>query len=297
MVTMIKTFFRHFWESLKSVKRNGWMSFASISAVTITLLLVGIFLTVILNVTKLADDVAHNVNVTVFLETKTTPKEMEDIEEELQQIHHVKHVEFSSKDDQLQNLTKAYGNAFNVFEGDANPLRDAYILQAAKPEDVKKVKQAAETIANVEQADYGGDFSDKVVKLSSTVKKWGLIGSVILLVVAIFLISNTIRLTIVTRKREIQIMRLVGAKNGFIRWPFFLEGAEIGLLGSLVPIAVVYFGYTQLFTIINRDLMKSGYSLLAPHTLIPQLIVLMAVIGILIGSLGSVISMRRFLKI
>ncbi len=152
-------------------------------------------------------------------------------------------------------------------------------------------------IKNVEKADYGGDYSDKVVKISEGVRKWGIIGSIVLLFIAIFLISNTIRITIMTRRREIQIMRLVGAKNSFIRWPFFLEGAWIGVLGAIVPILVTIFGYQKLFSYLNRELLKVGYTLVTPGNLIPQVIGTMLVVGIFIGSLGSVLSMRRFLKV
>lgn len=294
---MIRTFFRHVWESIKSIKRNGWMSFASISAVTITLLLVGAFLAVILNVTKLADDIANNVNVTVFVETNTPEEDVTKVGAELEKLAHVESVKFSSKDEQLENLVKTFGDAFNLFDGDNNPLGDAYFVQADKPANVKAVQEAAEKVPNVEKADYGGDFSDKVFTISENVRKWGIVASIVLLFVAIFLISNTIRITIMTRKREIQIMRLVGAKNGYIRWPFFLEGAWVGILGSVVPILVMVFGYEKVFVVLNRDLMKTGYSLMTPENLVPQVIILMLVIGVLIGSIGSILSMRRFLKI
>ncbi|MGX7200144.1 permease-like cell division protein FtsX [Enterococcus nangangensis] len=294
---MIRTFFRHIWESIKSLKRNGWMTFASVFAVTITLLLVGVFLGVILNVTKLAEDIANNVNVTVYVETNTDEAGVDQVEKDLENLDHVTSVAFSSKDEQLANLTSAYGDSFNLFEGDANPLRDAYIVEADKPENVKKVQEAAEKITNVEKADYGGDFSDKVFSIAQGVRTWGVGGSIVLLLVAIFLISNTIRITIMTRKREIQIMRLVGAKNGYIRWPFFFEGAWIGVLGSVVPILVTIFGYRKIFGQFNRELIKLGYSLMTPDEMVPQVIILMVVVGVLIGSLGSVLSMRRFLKI
>lgn len=273
------------------------MTFASVFAVTITLLLVGVFLGVILNVTKLAEDIANNVNVTVYVETNTDEAGVDQVEKDLESLDHVASVAFSSKDEQLANLTSAYGDSFNLFEGDANPLRDAYIVEADKPENVKKVQEAAEKITNVEKADYGGDFSDKVFSIAQGVRTWGVGGSIVLLLVAIFLISNTIRITIMTRKREIQIMRLVGAKNGYIRWPFFFEGAWIGVLGSVVPILVTIFGYRKIFGQFNRELIKLGYSLMTPDEMVPQVIILMVVVGVLIGSLGSVLSMRRFLKI
>ena len=294
---MIRNFFRHIWESIKSLKRNGWMTFASVSAVTITLALVGVFVAVILNVTKLAEDIANNVNITVYVETNTEQKDMDVVEESLNKISNVSKVTFSSKDDQLESLTKVYGDSFDLFDGDANPLRDVYVVEADKPEDVKKVQEAAAKLPNVEKADYGGDFSDKVFGIAKTVKTWGVAGSIILLFVAIFLISNTIRITIMTRKREIQIMRLVGAKNSFIRWPFFIEGAFIGVLGAIIPILLTIFGYDKVFQMLNGEVVKMGYSLMAPGELVPIIIVLMVATGVIIGSLGSVLSMRRFLKI
>ena len=273
------------------------MTFASVSAVTITLALVGVFIAVILNVTKLAEDIANNISITVYVETNTEQKDMDAVEASLDKINNVSSVTFSSKDDQLKKLTSVYGDSFNLFDGDANPLRDVYVVEADKPENVKDVSKAAAKLPNVEKADYGGDFSDKVFGIAKTVKTWGVGASIVLLFVAIFLISNTIRITIMTRKHEIQIMRLVGAKNSFIRWPFFFEGAWIGILGAIVPILATIFGYDKIYQMFNGEVIKMGYSLMAPNDLIPVVIVLMIVTGVVIGSVGSVLSMRRFLKI
>ena len=112
-----------------------------------------------------------------------------------------------------------------------------------------------------------------------------------------FLISNTIRITILSRQKEIQIMRLVGAKNSFIRWPFFLEGAWIGLIGAIVPVIIMTLGYNQVYNMFNPQLLRSNYSLIRPEDFIWKVNLLMIATGMIIGSLGSVISMRRFLKI
>ncbi|MEG2708604.1 MAG: FtsX-like permease family protein, partial [Vagococcus sp.] len=148
------------------------------------------------------------------------------------------------------------------------------------------------------KADYGGQNSDKILAISKNVRLWGSIGAVFLIAVAIFLISNTIRITIISRKREIQIMRLVGARNGFIRWPFFLEGAFIGVLGSIVPVLLISFGYSQVYYFFTKSMIASAsYELVSPTSLVLQLNGLLLVIGVVIGSFGSVLSMRRFLKI
>lgn len=295
--TMIRTFFTHVLESMKSLKRNGWMTIASTSAVTITLILVGIFMAIIFNATKLSKDISENVTVSVFVDIGTTPEEMQTLESELGKIKNVESISYSNKDQQLKKIQDQMGDAWNLFEGDSNPLYDVYYLSAKEPEQTKKISEEAGKLQNVFKADYGGVSSDKIIQLSKTVQTWGLAAAGLLLFVAVFLISNTIRITILSRQREIQIMRLVGAKNGYIRWPFFLEGAWIGLLGAIVPILLLTLGYNQAYNILNLQLLRSNYSMLKPEEFIWQLNLLMVATGMIIGSVGSIISMRRFLKI
>ena len=294
---MIRTFFRHILESLKSLRRNGWMTISSISAVTITLSLLGVFLIVIMNTVKLAQDMEDNVDVSVFVAYGTDEDGKKELEKELKEIDHVKTVKFSSQDDELDRIQESYGDVWGLFDQD-NPLLDVFVVSATSPEYVKGITKEAEKITKyVHKASYGEDLSDRIFGIAQGVRTWGLVGSGLLLLVAMFLISNTIRITILSREREIQIMRLVGAKNGYIRWPFFLEGGWIGLFGAVIPIVLMVFGYREFFKIANPVLLRSNYSLLSPDTLSIQISGLLLVIGVLIGSLGSVISMRRFLKI
>lgn len=297
MATMIRNFFSHVSESIKSLKRNGWMTLASTSAVTITLILVGIFMAVIFNATKLANDIEKNVIVSVFVDYGTSQEEMDQLYNELNQLPNVKSVSFSSKDKQLKKIQDQMGDAWNLFEGDSNPLYDVYYVSATEPEYTKKIADDSSKLTSVFRADYGGVNSDRIFSIAGTVQTWGIGAALLLLFVAVFLISNTIRITIISRQREIQIMRLVGAKNSFIRWPFFIEGAWIGLLGAIIPIVLFTFGYRYAYGILNPQLLRSNYSMLRPQDFIWQMDLLMVGIGIVIGSLGSVISMRRFLKI
>ncbi|MBE9388017.1 ABC transporter permease [Vagococcus salmoninarum] len=297
MATMIRNMFRHIGESLKSLKRNGWMTLASVSAVTVTLILVGVFLSVIMNVTKLANDIKSAVDISIFVEIGTTDKDRDILQQELEALPEVSNVTFSSSAEEYEKLVAAMGDTWKLFKGDDNPLYDVLIVSAKTSDGVKAVQKKATTLDNVYRADYGGVQSDKIFKLSDGIRKWGLAATGLLLFVAVFLISNTIRITIISRKREIQIMRLVGARNSFIRWPFFLEGAWIGVLGAIVPILFMSFGYTQAYYIINPNLVRSGYSLISQNELILKVNMLMLGTGMLIGSVGSILSMRRFLKI
>lgn len=294
---MIRTFFSHLFESIKSLKRNGWMTVASASAVTITLVLVGIFMGVIFNATKLADDIEKNVTVSVFVDIGTKQNEMKTLEKQLKGLDNVEDISYSNKDQQLKKIQEQMGDAWNLFEGDSNPLYDVYYVRAKTPEDTKDIAKQAAKFPSVFKADYGGANSDKIFKIAQTVRTWGLAAAALLLFVAVFLISNTIRITILSRQKEIQIMRLVGAKNSFIRWPFFLEGAWIGLIGAIVPVIIMTLGYHQVYNMFNPQLLRSNYSLIRPEDFIWKVNLLMIATGMIIGSLGSVISMRRFLKI
>ncbi|MGM8140784.1 permease-like cell division protein FtsX [Enterococcus italicus] len=294
---MIRRFFRHLLESMKSLKRNGWMSISSISAVAITLSLLAIFAAIILNAVKLADDMENNVDVSVFVVTGANDDDKKELEKELKAIDHVKTVTFSSKDDQLEKIKGSYGKSWDLFEQD-NPLHDVYIVSATDPQYVKSITASAKKLTTyVQDARYGDDLSDKIFSLAKGVRTWGLVGSILLLFIAMFLISNTIRITILSRQREIQIMRLVGAKNSYIRWPFFLEGGWIGLLGAVIPVLIIVFGYQKFYAVANPIMLRSNYSLVTPNEFMVPVAVGVLLIGVVIGSIGSVISMRRFLKV
>ncbi|GBD66623.1 MAG: permease-like cell division protein FtsX [Tetragenococcus halophilus] len=296
MDTMLRNFFQHVLESLKSLRRNGWMTVSSVTAVTVTLTLLGAFLVIILNTVKLAQDMENNVEVSVYVNYETDEDEKKELRNNLEEIPHVESIDFSSKDEELARVQASYGDSWDLFDQD-NPLLDVFILRADDPQYVEDITEEANGMTEyVHDASYGEDLSDRIFSIAQRTRTWGLIGSIVLIIVAIFLISNTIRMTILTRKQEIQVMRLVGAKNGYIRWPFFLEGGWIGLIGSIIPIILMYTGYNKVYELVNPILERSNFSLLQPGSFNWQMSLLLAVIGIVIGSVGSAFSMRRFLK-
>ena len=308
---MIRRFFRHLIQSLKSLKRNGWMTVAAVSSVTITLSLVAIFASVILNTAKLASDISNNVRIVVYMRkdiadnSKTIVKEGQTVKnndyhkiyDALTSMDHVSKVTYSSKEEQYEKLTETMGSEWKVFEGDSNPLYDAYIVDTTEHKYVDSVAAEAKKLEGVSEVQDGGANTQKLFALSDFIRVWGLVGAGLLIFIAVFLISNTIRITIISRSREIQIMRLVGAKNSYIRGPFLFEGAWIGLLGSVLPVVLVYFGYNMAYQTMNKNLVAQNLSMIEPHLFVPAMIGAVSVLGIFIGSLGSSISMRRFLKI
>lgn len=293
----IETFKRHLVESLKSLRRNIRMSVAAVSAVTVTLLLVGVLLSILFNINKIANDVQNDVQVRVIIDRGTTKEQQQALKKKLSKIKGIESIEFSSRKQELKDVVGTYGKEFNLFSGDDNPLYDVFVVQATSPEMTLKVAKEAKKLRYVYDAQYGGTSAKRLFKVVASIQTWGILISLLLLFVAVFLISNTIRITILSRKDEIQIMRLVGATNSFIRWPFILEGAWTGFLGVILPVIIVDVGYVWIYRILSESLRSTNYHLLTPHIFLLQINLLMAIIGIVIGALGAAVSMRRFLKL
>ena len=297
MAMKIRTLKRHLNDSFKSLKRNGWMSVAAVSAVTVTLLLVGVVFAMIFNFNKISNDIENDVHVRVMVERGTTKDQKNQLEKKLKKMASVKKVTYSSRKKELNKVVGSYGQSFKMFTGDDNPLYDVYMVSTTNPNKTIGVAKKAKKLAHVYDATYGGNNAKKLFSVMKNIRKWGLGFAALLLFVAVFLISNTIRITILSLRDEIGIMRLVGATNAYIRWPFLFEGAWTGLLGVIVPVIVIDFGYVWVYNHMALSMASAGYSLLRPGMFLFQLDLTMAILGIVIGALGSVVSMRRFLKI
>lgn len=292
-----RTMWRHLIDSLRSIKRNGWMTFAAVSAVTVTLFIVGVLFAAIFNVNNISNQIEKDVKVRVEIDTKATKSQEKKLKDKIEKLEDVNKVTFSSKSKELAKITKTYDNKFKMFDGDANPLSDVYIVETKSPDKTIKVAKKIRTFDNVVHAQYGGDQTKKLFKFMNGVRFWGIVSIVVLVAIALFLISNVIRLTILSRSNEIQAMRLVGATSWYIRWPFLLEGAETGILGAVIPIIFINWGYSVVYDQTMNSLSTVGYSLYSPGSFLVQIDLLLIGLAIVIGSLGSVVSMRRFLKI
>ncbi len=292
-----RTMMRHIRDASKSLVRNGWMTLAAISAVTMTLLLVGSFVAILFNVNKLATDIENDVSVRVFIDLGAQDSDREHLRSELEKIPNIETITYSTRDEELDKLIGSYGEEFNLFGGDDNPLHDVFILSTAMPDQTGAVAEAAEKLTFVAKVEYGGTTAEKLFDTISTMRTIGVIIIVGLLLIAVFLISNTIRITIFSRSTEIEIMRLVGAKNSYIRWPFLIEGSFIGLVGSLIPTTILVLLYRFLYQLGTDYLIGSNFALLTPEPFIYYTGLTLIAIGVFIGSFGSVISMSRFLKV
>lgn len=296
-IMKIRTIGRHIKEGFKSIRRNGWMSFAAISAVSITLLLVGGLIASVMNINQLASDIENDVSVRVYVDLAADDDEQEKLQEDIEEIDNVQKVTFSSREEELENVVGSYGDTFELFQGDQNPLYNAFIVDTSSPEETAKVAEKIEPMDYVSDVNYGGADADRLFKMTSTIRNVGGIIIIALIFTAIFLISNTIRITIFSRSTEIEIMKLVGATNWFIRWPFLIEGALIGFVGAIIPSAALWFLYNAVFGTASGFLQGTYLSLLAPTPFMYKLILLLGGIGIGIGAFGSAISIRRFLRV
>lgn len=309
---MIRRFFGHMWEAIKSLKRNGWMTLAAVSSVTITLTLVGLFAAVLLNTERLARGIEENIQINVFLRVDTYDQDKEvkndigqlvpnenyqSVQKAIEALPDVDTVTFSSKEEELQKLQDRLGKSWKLFEGDANPLSDVYIVQTKSPKAVKTVSEEISKIQGVDRADYGKADTQKIFNMANFIRTWGFVGIALLIFVAVFLISNTIRITIISRRNEIQIMRLVGAKNSYIRGPFFLEGAWVGFLGAIAPSLILFFGYQYSYESFNKGLTIENLSMYPPMPYVYYAIIALFIVGIIVGSFGSILSIRRYLKV
>lgn len=288
---------RHVSDSLKSLRRNGWMSVAAVSAVTVTLLLVGIFMAIMFNGNRISQQVENDVQVRVYVDRNVNEAKKTKLRKQLKKLKNVTKVSYRSKSAELNTIVSGYGQQWKMFKGDENPLNDVFIVETNSPSATMSISKKAAKLDNVSDASYGGKTARKLFKYVDGVRNWGFGFTVLLLLLAVFLISNTIRITILSRRDEISVMRLVGATNSYIRWPFLLEGAWTGLLGSIIPMVFVDIAYNLAYGSMNISEAANGFSLYPVMPFLAWIDLLLAVVGIVIGAVGAVVSMRRFLKI
>lgn len=287
---------RHFRESIKSLGRNSWMTIASVSAVTVTLILVGVFALIMMNLNKVATDLENDVEIKVLIDETADEAAEKALIEKVKKLPGVSEMTYSTKEDELTKLVKDFGDDFKLFE-QSNPLRNVIYVKAADPQQTAKVAKTIDKYEYTYDVMYGEGKVEKLFNFLNISRNVGIILILGLLFTAIFLISNTIRITIIARRDEIEIMKLVGATNSFVRIPFLLEGMWLGILGSIIPIAVVTTLYHNIYKIIAPRLQGELVQLLDFSPLVYQVSGLLLLIGVLIGIWGSFMSVRKFLKI
>ncbi|GFN32632.1 cell division protein FtsX [Paenibacillus curdlanolyticus] len=287
--------------------RNGWMSFASISSIFISLFILGVFILLSLNVSNFASQVESQVQIRVFLQLNADKATIERLNNDIGNMVDVKTITFVSKDEGLELLRKNLGEdgdyLLEGFDKSNNPLPDSFTVEVFEPKTIADVANQikainkSDTTKPIMNVKYGQGTVEKLFKVTDIVRTIGMVLVIGLSVTAMFLISNTIKMTIIHRRREISIMKLVGATNAFIRWPFFIEGALIGFFSSLLTSGVLLFGYSKLIETTKFDLGLAMIKLVSYHDVAFLLTVALVSLGTLLGIWGSTISVRKYLKV
>ena len=287
-------------DSIKSVFRNFSLSIASISCITITLIVVAISMVLSYNVNNFTSIIEKNVTIVVFLDNGV--EDFDNIKEQILSIENVdkKSVEFIDKmaiADDMMESSDVLKSVMEDYTREDSPLQDTFQL---KVNDIENISDTADQISEIEGVDlvkYGEEMVEKLVQVFDVIRKGCIYIVVALIIVTAFLIGNTIKITIFSRKKEIEIMRLVGASNINIKIPFILEGLLLGLLGSIIPVIITIFGYNDLYNHFGGVIFSKFIKLVKPDPFVYLVCGVLIGIGMIVGMLGSARAVRKYLKI
>lgn len=293
-----RIFFRSIRDAFKSVVRNFSLSFASIMCTTITLILVAVAVVAAANVNNATKLIEDELTIVTYLKKDVTEEQIDNIKSEISSYKNVEEVTFKSKDEWKLEMSE-YDDSFKTVLDylDDNPLMDSFVL---KLNDVKKLSETSEYIKAINGVDtvkYGEGMVEQVISVFDIVQKIVVVVVIALVVVTSFLISNTIKLTIFSRRNEIEIMRLVGASNITIKLPFLFEGFIIGLIGSIIPVCITIYGYVILYSRMHGKLFSNMIMLIKPYPFVFWVSLIVIAIGALVGMYGSIKAVRKYLKV
>lgn len=287
-------------ESFKGVFRNFSLSLASIFCIAITLVLVGFSILLSYNVNNFTREIEQDMTIVVFLNRKISDEDIKTVESRIKGLENIKEVKFESKNDvkeSMQEESEIFNTILEQYTDETNPLQDSYLVKVVDINEIGKTADEIEKIENVQRVKYGEGSVEELIKIFDLVKKimYGIV--IALVLVTVFLIANTIKITIQSRSREIEIRRLVGASNAFIRQPFFFEGIILGFLGSIVPIIGCCFGYKYLYERLGGQIFTAIIKLVPPAEIMLVLALSLLAIGVIVGAFGSYRAVRKYLKI
>lgn len=289
-------------DAFKSVFRNFSLSLASISCIAITLIIVAVSIVVSFNVENFTQEIERDLTIVVFVDNDATQEEVNNVKQELEKINEINKKEIVYKDkNSIKNDMAKESEVFNTvmaeWDEKDNPLKDTFQVKVKNAEKIGVTADKIKKIKKVSVVRYGEGMVEKMISSFETIKKITYIAVIALILVTIFLIINTIKLTIFSRKREISIMRLVGASNFTIKTPFIIEGMILGMLGSLLPIGLIIFGYPALYDKLGGYVFSPLVKLIGSASFVYTTSLIVLVIGIIVGMIGSASAVRKYLKV
>ena len=284
-------------EVFRSLRRNNWMSFASIGTVAVSLFVLGVFLLLVLNMNRMASALESQVQISVYLEDGLTADDRKDIASDIEALQGIESIRYISKDEAKQRLEERLGDQKYLLDalGDKNPLPDSFEVVVMSPDLVETAAKAIDRMDGVEEAKYGQDVIEHLFAITRLIRIFGLVLMVLLAGATLFIISNTIRLTVFARRKEIAIMKYVGATDWFIRWPFLLEGMVLGFVGGVIAAVALRSFYAAMAAKITDTL--TFFPLMPQYPSMNYITVALLLTGMAIGALGSALSLKRFLKV
>lgn len=285
-------------DSFKSVFRNFSLSFASIICTTITLILVALAIVVTVNVNHVTKLMEEELTIVVYAKEEITDDEINDILNNIKKIDGVKDVTYKSKEEaqlEMKNYSEELKTAFEFL--DANPLLEAFVVVVNDTADLAPVTKDIRAMDGVAKANYGEGMVEEIISVFNIVKTATIVMVICLVVVTAFLIGNTIKLTIFSRRSEIEIMRLVGSSNIAIKMPFVFEGFLLGVIGAFIPVIVTIYGYIIAYDKLGVSKMFSTIKLVKPMPFVFYTSLVLLVIGAIVGMFGSARAVRKYLKI
>lgn len=297
---LCRMFFRSIRDAFKSVFRNFSLSLASISCISITLIIVAIAILLSLNINNFAKMIKEDVTIVVFVNREVEEEEISEIRKKLDRIENISNIEYKSKvqlKEEMQASSSMLEATMKEWDEEENPLKDTFQIRVKELEHIDKTASDIEKIEGINSVNYGETMVNSFLSAFKVLEKGTIIAVVLLIVVTIFLIINTIKLTIFSRKREISIMRLVGASNFSIKMPFVIEGMVLGIIGSIIPILMVIYGYYAIYEHFGGQLYSSLIKLITPEPFIYFVSLIVLAVGILVGMIGSYQAVRKYLKI
>ncbi|KUO50357.1 MAG: hypothetical protein APF76_11665 [Desulfitibacter sp. BRH_c19] len=291
-----RTILYFFKQAGKSLFRHGWMGAASVLTTAIALLIFGVFALVMMNINLISGHVESTLEVVVWVDSDADKETVEDVGTYLQNISQVNEVRYVSKEEGLEQLSRELGGNYDLLWslGGENPLPDFYVVKVNDSELVRTVAQRIANLPPVEKVDYGQDYLDKVLSLLYWVRMVGIGMTSLLAAAAVFLIGNTVRITVYARANEITIMKYIGATNWFVRWPFLLEGMFLGAIGAAIAATSVYFGYNVLVEQVSPAI--TFIPIIQDKELLLNISGLLVLIGTLFGGIASYLSLGRYLR-
>lgn len=297
-VKAFRIFIRSIRDSVKSIFRNFSLSIASILCTTITLVLVAIAIVITINVNHITDDLEQELTIVVYADADTSEERLDEIEQEIKKVSTVSNVVAKTKEEwrlEMQSYSDTLNTTLDYLE--ENPLLDSFIVTVEDVDDLRPTALEIREIENVESANYGEGMVEEIITIFDIIKTITIVMVVALIVVTAFLISNTIKLTIFSRRNEIEIMRLVGSSNTSIKLPFVFEGFLLGILGSIIPIIILIYGYLIMYEKISNSSSLSIIELVRPMPFVLLASLALLIIGCVVGMFGSARAVRKYLKI